>query len=184
MIHSPFRIKFQSTLPVGEATPKAEEVKEPPKISIHASRGGSDSIEPEFSQYRSIFQSTLPVGEATYKPPFDMLILDISIHASRGGSDCAVNPSPIYRIWHHGFREPGFSGFFHRRFPCFFPLGTGGSHLPNVRHIEASHFFYYTISNGCPSSISTLVHFKSPLKAQKLPEIPQVTGPCTGRPGF
>ena len=56
--------------------------------------------------------------------------------------------------------------------------------MPNVRHIAASHFFYYTISNGCPSSISMLVHFKSPLKAQKLPEIPQVTGPCTGRPGF
>ena len=57
---------FQSTLPAGEATngphwrptpidyfnprfprgkrpPKAEEAKEPPKISIHASRGGSDA---------------------------------------------------------------------------------------------------------------------------------------------
>ena len=108
----------------------------------------------------------------------------ISIHASREGSDSAIKAAPIYRIWHHGFREPGFSGSFHQRFPCFFPLGTGGSHLPNVRHIAASHFFYYTISNGCPSSISCLYISKSPLKAQKLPEIPQVTGPCTGRPGF
>ena len=157
--------QFQSTLPVGEATmmisrPSSSAMNFNPRfpwgkrqgnefisissyyISIHASRGGSDR--------RGLSGVWLWV---------------ISIHASRGGSDCAVNPSPIYRIWHHGFREPGFSVSFHRRFPCFFLLGTGDSRLPNKAHMAASHFFYYTISNGCPSSISMLVHFKSPLKA-------------------
>ena len=56
--------------------------------------------------------------------------------------------------------------------------------MPNVRHIAASRFFYYTISNGCPSSISMLVHFKSPLKAQKLPEIPKSQAGAQGGPVF
>ena len=131
---------FQSTLSVGEATCGGPSGRCFMDISIHAFRGGSD--------HRKI--SIYVASEL------------ISIHAFRGGSDCAVNPAPIYRTWHHGFREPGFSGFFHRRFPCFFPLGTGGSHLPNVRHIAASHFFYYTISNGCRLLFPCLYILKVP----------------------
>ena len=81
-------VPFQSTLPVGEATRKGPRARHRHRhISIHASRGGSDSIiftvliissdfNPRFpwgkrqKQQRrrlstSKFQSTLPVGEAT-----------------------------------------------------------------------------------------------------------------------
>ena len=58
--------RFQSTLPVGEATPQERFGGKPVVISIHASRGGSDK-----------------------KPFFCNRRRDISIHASRGGSDPA-----------------------------------------------------------------------------------------------
>ena len=78
---------FQSTLPVGEATLEALIGQPYTKISIHASRGGSDRFvqikghtrkyfNPRFPwgkrplrtdkrAHPQIFQSTLPVGEAT-----------------------------------------------------------------------------------------------------------------------
>ena len=56
--------KFQSTLPVGEATGNGRMVQQLRTISIHASRGGSDS-----KRRRAGRRFT------------------ISIHASRGGSD-------------------------------------------------------------------------------------------------
>ena len=102
--------KFQSTLPAGEATyifytcpivtdfnPRFPRGKRHlmyisfhlfSKISIHASRGGSDS-EPLIKRAAiPIFQSTLPAGEATCggNHPFNGG-MEISIHASRGGSD-------------------------------------------------------------------------------------------------
>ena len=57
--------KFQSTLPVGEATPAARGLQGQGRISIHASRGGSDYDRPGGANAGSEFQSTLPVGEAT-----------------------------------------------------------------------------------------------------------------------
>ena len=100
---------FQSTLPVGEATPEIPDVVALEKISIHASRGGSDALgypaesahhhfNPRFPWGKRplrvtsngsmiSFQSTLPVGEATPLPPRRYPGPRISIHASRGGSD-------------------------------------------------------------------------------------------------
>ena len=56
---------FQSTLPVGEATHVAVAVPHIDSISIHASRGGSDSVMSKKLSSCFGFQSTLPVGEAT-----------------------------------------------------------------------------------------------------------------------
>ena len=56
---------FQSTLPVGEATPTLADMGGVHTISIHASRGGSDLFSPSRCALASLFQSTLPVGEAT-----------------------------------------------------------------------------------------------------------------------
>ena len=81
-------VKFQSTLPAGEATrnwppstvstanfnPRFPRGKRPNAIlednglnpiSIHASRGGSDPVEPVIVSSQKEFQSTLPAGEAT-----------------------------------------------------------------------------------------------------------------------
>ena len=102
-------MRFQSTLPAGEATVGNSLFRKKPIISIHASRGGSDSgfisscqikgISIHASRggsdrYRalnvlggSIFQSTLPAGEATTPDGGHIQQSDISIHASRGGSD-------------------------------------------------------------------------------------------------
>ena len=75
-------MKFQSTLPAGEATHVAYSFGPALHISIHASRGGSDSV-------------TWPVA-----------VLDvISIHASRGGSD--ISPTPRGLIyWYFNPRFP------------------------------------------------------------------------------
>ena len=100
---------FQSTLPVGEATPLLSRHVQPYPISIHASRGGSDTnaavVDTGYAIFQSTlpvgeatrehcllpqlqaFQSTLPVGEATALPPRGYNFGNISIHASRGGSD-------------------------------------------------------------------------------------------------
>ena len=61
--------RFQSTLPVGEATFISSKCFCKGQISIHASRGGSD---PKISYApfpNWLFQSTLPVGEATRISP-------------------------------------------------------------------------------------------------------------------
>ena len=59
------RVKFQSTLPVGEATLAVGAAGRPVHISIHASRGGSDIQKNPEGGTCNVFQSTLPVGEAT-----------------------------------------------------------------------------------------------------------------------
>ena len=113
---------FQSTLPVGEATQLLSiSALGSGKISIHASRGGSDVIHAPTTLQITIFQSTLPVGEATdygqlkglgqwnFNPRFPwgkrhqffysgLFQCIISIHASRGGSDsrCALLWSYTY----------------------------------------------------------------------------------------
>ncbi len=65
IFHARIRARFQSTLPVGEATAISRRALCQVTISIHASRGGSD-------RERSVRDATRGA---------------ISIHASRGGSD-------------------------------------------------------------------------------------------------
>ena len=80
---------FQSTLPVGGATPTETVQLWWGNISIHAPRGGSDKL-PVWLGVKLIkeFQSTLPVGGATAQVStlIDQVRV-ISIHAPRGGSD-------------------------------------------------------------------------------------------------
>ena len=63
-VHAKMSI-FQSTLPAGEATPKATDSTFYVWISIHASRGGSDDAAIIYYAGGGEFQSTLPAGEAT-----------------------------------------------------------------------------------------------------------------------
>ena len=56
---------FQSTLPVGGATPSAIPLTSFAGISIHAPRGGSDPMRSLTVRSARLFQSTLPVGGAT-----------------------------------------------------------------------------------------------------------------------
>ena len=122
------QLLFQSTLPAGEATVEVMKDLDALTISIHASRGGSDSsadidapmtnnFNPRFPRgkrpsYPSgfcfviLFQSTLPAGEATLAYEFIKTESNISIHASRGGSDSTVKLSPDDRTKQYGFREP------------------------------------------------------------------------------
>ena len=101
--------EFQSTLPVGGATLLWGLSPPHPLISIHAPRGGSDTlavtgwkVSPDFnprspwgerlfiphsSFCRIKFQSTLPVGGATFDFGAFSVFFPISIHAPRGGSD-------------------------------------------------------------------------------------------------
>ena len=106
---------FQSTLPVGGATRPGWALRVRPSISIHAPRGGSDSVIESLGSAaiisihaprggsdgsliaaltkRGVFQSTLPVGGAT--PPVNddsITLVLISIHAPRGGSDRTSRP--------------------------------------------------------------------------------------------
>ena len=57
--------QFQSTLPVGGATERSAGPAAEHGISIHAPRGGSDSVKFSTFPTQVIFQSTLPVGGAT-----------------------------------------------------------------------------------------------------------------------
>ena len=78
----PSTLRFQSTLPAGEATITHQKMTPYFRISIHASRGGSDPV--RFSY---------------------MLAPGISIHASRGGSDTPwAWFSPV--CWHFNPRFP------------------------------------------------------------------------------
>ena len=113
-------IRFQSTLPAGEATSRAGTGNIRHRISIHASRGGSDRSSLLQNLYLRKFQSTLPAGEATAKFLLwarDILTFQstlpageatryihyqkcyqpISIHASRGGSDKSALCRPTGR---------------------------------------------------------------------------------------
>ena len=78
---------FQSTLPAGEATPDCRKVYKRYRISIHASRGGSDEpgLIPQFFNHISIHASR--GGSDNRNRRTFMFDKDISIHASRGGSD-------------------------------------------------------------------------------------------------
>ena len=103
-------LEFQSTLPAREATCEEVSVYSTQRISIHASREGSDPAGPVNQAKNSVFQSTLPAREATsgigilrshvkdFNPRFPRgkrlltwsvlnAIISISIHASREGSD-------------------------------------------------------------------------------------------------
>ena len=82
--------RFQSTLPVGEATWNDMPTYNGKDISIHASRGGSDPFISGIIYPQERFQSTLPVGEATVIVRDDRGYPMISIHASRGGSDIDI----------------------------------------------------------------------------------------------
>ena len=78
---------FQSTLPVGGATPEVTRAERITHISIHAPRGGSDEGGVKNSQHMYDFNPRSPWGERRV----DILAADdslmISIHAPRGGSD-------------------------------------------------------------------------------------------------
>ena len=78
---------FQSTLPVGGATPSQWYVSTSCSISIHAPRGGSDIVKHRLYFFRTI-SIHAPRGGSD---PFPFLVVwsenPISIHAPRGGSD-------------------------------------------------------------------------------------------------
>ena len=78
---------FQSTLPVGGATPVPPLPLALVYISIHAPRGGSDRERWAIPLNVILFQSTLPVGGATPAAQDVLHLFGISIHAPRGGSD-------------------------------------------------------------------------------------------------
>ena len=61
-------MRFQSTLPVWGATRPARYLGAASKISIHAPRVGSDSLQWFGRRYGYEFQSTLPVWGATGLP--------------------------------------------------------------------------------------------------------------------
>ena len=84
---APYTIPFQSTLPAGEATTVEKKAAVSPAISIHASRGGSDSVKRGWQGFYALFQSTLSAGKATSGLQATAQYLSISIHASREGSD-------------------------------------------------------------------------------------------------
>ena len=99
----------------------------PKKISIHASREGSDEETPYRERFRNTFQSTLPAREATFGRRGTALWTTISIHASREGSDlyAARQPAP-YEYFnprfprgkrHRHIRVHGGKQYFNPRFP-------------------------------------------------------------------
>ena len=67
-------------------------------ISIHASRGGSDTCPFSTVGVDFTFQSTLPAGEATTGRLGFYIMKSISIHASRGGSD-ATKQDQAEIVW-------------------------------------------------------------------------------------
>jgi len=107
---SKLKREFQSTRPVGDATPKNAEASSVVSVSIHASRGGRDAFGKFLFRGFRLFQSTRPVGDATTRPlrlaqdsacfnprvPWGtrrsaksdkFVMFEVSIHASRGGRD-------------------------------------------------------------------------------------------------
>ena len=79
--------RFQSTLPAGEATPAERTAGYPGKISIHASRGGSDLFLLFPLTSAADFNPRFPRGKRPYESDEYRSAFMISIHASRGGSD-------------------------------------------------------------------------------------------------
>ena len=110
-----FALKFQSTLPVGEATNLQTTSRLPQAISIHASRGGSDHRIPRAKALCCDFNPRFPWGKRhklskymyesfDFNPRFPwgkrrsvagtrVRVRNISIHASRGGSDGDNSPN-------------------------------------------------------------------------------------------
>ena len=79
--------RFQSTLPTGEATMLTIPEWCIYVISIHASREGSDNFDRADMDALKEFQSTLPAKEATRFIIVGTCDFLISIHTSREGSD-------------------------------------------------------------------------------------------------
>ena len=80
---------FQSTLPVGEATLNDIPTLLAEVISIHASRGGSDTLSVKAVLLIFDFNPRFPWGKRHPDPALEWTKQErISIHASRGGSDC------------------------------------------------------------------------------------------------
>ena len=78
---------FQSTLPVGGATPASAAALALLPISIHAPRGGSDNCLKCSQINRLDFNPRSPWGERPPASAAALALLPISIHAPRGGSD-------------------------------------------------------------------------------------------------
>ena len=82
--------KFQSTLPAGEATYAKDSPDGNYTISIHASRGGSDSMSGLMAARNRYFNPRFPRGKR-HVLAVDLIDSSIiSIHASRGGSDLII----------------------------------------------------------------------------------------------
>ena len=96
---------FQSTLPAGEATWELLPFALAFPISIHASRGGSDTVQGSGSQRVSNFNPRFPRGKRPLPANNTSYLYVISIHASRGGSDVRS-----------GLPAAG-TGYFNPRFP-------------------------------------------------------------------
>ena len=111
---------FQSTLPAGEATAQVSARSSAPRISIHASRGGSDLLKIDFLPADIDFNPRFPRGKrlcsseesiiiSYFNPRFPRgkrqdgkfeyaVVPSISIHASRGGSDIDIHCISAGRI--------------------------------------------------------------------------------------
>ena len=81
--------KFQSTLPVGGATGIYTAIVKDITISIHAPRGGSDTIDYGAMNVGTDFNPRSPWGERRRFAKIVRPSTCISIHAPRGGSDHA-----------------------------------------------------------------------------------------------
>ena len=97
--------KFQSTLPVGEATLRWYWSMESSVISIHASRGGSDFSFCQFIAPLLYFNPRFPWGKRPSLSLGSRAHQIISIHASRGGSDLVIFYSD-YAIFNFNPRFP------------------------------------------------------------------------------
>ena len=121
------KISFQSTLPVGGATPVYGHRQGAGAISIHAPRGGSDARAGRRAAYFSIsihaprggsdarpstvtcraddFNPRSPWGERRSMPPTEDAEILISIHAPRGGSDY-IRRGSVQIPWYFNPRSP------------------------------------------------------------------------------
>ena len=123
------RIAFQSTLPVGEATSRPRGWFSPGRISIHASRGGSDDACHPVGEGCRYFNPRFPWGK---RPRLTFRVarsISISIHASRGGSDCP--PCRTCRRW--------------KKFQSTLPVGEA---TPRRRRLRRTHIFQSTLPVG------------------------------------
>ena len=163
---------FQSTLPVGGATGRPEDQGAErgyfnPRspwgerlpgvfvpfllllISIHAPRGGSDTLCTASPARSHSFQSTLPVGGATFKRRCLSMNEHISIHAPRGGSDSEF---PAFIFLGFGFQST---------------LPVGGATLAT-----GPYTYYHSISihaprggsdgPGCPAAVDNPISIHAP----------------------